>query len=1617
MELANFIVEAVLKQAVTDKIVVYSGRFQPFHKGHKKVYDALVSKFGSKNVYIATSDVQDSDKSPLSFNDKKEIATKLFGIPSSKFVKVKQPYQPVEILRGYDDVTTALIVAVGEKDDSRLGGNYFKPYTNDKNLKGYAVNAYVYSALPSNSFGATDVRNMFRNNRMGGERKQKEFEKFFGKFDKAIYTKLITKLNEGLDNKIPGGLADEKTLVDIAKKYAGAKLDYEKILDFVKEQMKLGIKAEMEHTSDVRIAAEIAKDHLWEKLTYYKDLQQIEPDMYQPHNPVKEDSIDYENDSTDLENIYNTEFSDPSTGRKMRIKDALQLDPQDFAHQEAMRLLRVMLAQKHRQVPGNIGKGQQSPKTDKPKQVNLSLYNSYSENIDEASAAGSGYDEKVLDQLVDNPDTGEKVKVRSALNYDKNHPAYRAAMAIVAKSGAKVQPNQQQRPAEKPQQPQNRNAGGPMTGANNRVGAKPTPGANNQNGTNSTNKTQKPLEKPLTNPAQAQEKPQQSQSQQTVSVDKVKKDIPNFKVSDKSDIGKVSVKQRREVSMKINDLDKLAKDAKAKGEKAPNFNLCDITIPGTNLYCSGNKGIPREQMPQFKGKPQPGSIADGLPKDKDGEVDTEAMFKKMLEDKGIKVSEPTTVPADQLKATQTELVGSKVAGMSKALDADPNNPGITAPIYVSSDGYVLDGHHRWAAVTSHEIMSGKEAMMNVRVIDMPIDQLVKESNQFAQDIGVQAKAADANKETPTNGIQPTKGTTNATDNGEGKVDTKAHQNPKVTAATIKHNISKMPNEAKQIFKTGQHKANSPLRSYIGKTLNNTMQNIVPNVKQEMQHLGNTYQSAGQGLSTLFDGKPVGDREKDAIKKMAQVLSVSSIKSIDNKDKHSKALMQHLGKHLAAHIADDIVRNGVGKVTQNSGAELDGDTDKFVEWFGLYFAQQMKEGDIPLDVWDSAIQDYHKDKEDGNIDSKRDDTNEDVIVEESDSGAVFGMSFGDYDANMGDYVGGNMTVSDITANANSANSTTGKEHNGTWQEFDNQTYYTGRLAGWQVIGHLSNSLPDEVKNRVLPIFNHSGTENGPAAHTLQKIVGPEKIKYEGINVDVKKGDEILTGKFKNKKTTVKDIGEDPHGMPTINGRQATTFRTTEMDEVFDTLKEYGVDVLNREMVKSLIISKENLTKALKYAKDPAAKKKIDVQLKDIDKLIKSYISVREQLGEGLLIEGGAYGHMNHPFDVRMNLSFGDLKAIVNNALDGNLGVVREKTDGQALAISWKNGRLISARNKGHLANAGANAMDINGVATKFGGRGGLTDAYNFAMKDLENAIRGLSQAQKDKIFKEGKVFVNLEVIWPTSVNVIPYNQALLVFHNAVEYNEAGNPVGKIDGAESVLGGMIKQINAHVQSKYTIQGPPIVTLPKTKQLSSQKGKFKAMISKLQSEFNLTDKDGVADYHQAWWENFVDKSKKKISGLEKAGLVKRWAFDDKSMRIGDIKDDAARAWAEGIDKGPKTTIMSGNLRKFEDIFLGVGAEVLSFMGSVLTAQPDKALQSMRAELESTASQIMSGGTITQIKKLEKELSRLNAIGGFEKIVPSEGIVFSYKGNAYKLTGAFAPLNQILGIFKFSR
>jgi len=189
-------------------------------------------------------------------------------------------------------------------------------------------------------------------------------------------------------------------------------------------------------------------------------------------------------------------------------------------------------------------------------------------------------------------------------------------------------------------------------------------------------------------------------------------------------------------------------------------------------------------------------------------------------------------------------------------------------------------------------------------------------------------------------------------------------------------------------------------------------------------------------------------------------------------------------------------------------------------------------------------------------------------------------------------------------------------------------------------------------------------------------------------------------------------------------------------------------------------------------------------------------------EQILTEGGAYGHMAHPFDDK-DLTFKDLKNIIERGLGGELNRednVTEKLDGQNLMISWKNGKLITARNKGHLKNKGKTALSVKGVASKFAGRGRIRDAFVFAVNDLQKAVSSLSKKQQDKIFGQGSIWMNLEVLWPKSENVINYDVTQIIFHGALKYDDSGRAIGQARDSGRMLQGMIKQVNQHIQKKY-------------------------------------------------------------------------------------------------------------------------------------------------------------------------------------------------------------------------
>lgn len=409
--------------------------------------------------------------------------------------------------------------------------------------------------------------------------------------------------------------------------------------------------------------------------------------------------------------------------------------------------------------------------------------------------------------------------------------------------------------------------------------------------------------------------------------------------------------------------------------------------------------------------------------------------------------------------------------------------------------------------------------------------------------------------------------------------------------------------------------------------------------------------------------------------------------------------------------------------------------------------------------------------------------------------------------------------------------------------------------------------------------------------------------------------------------------------------------------------------------------------------------------------------------GLLTEGGSGGHMNHIHEDH-GLTFGDLKEIIVRALSGRLDIeeaVTEKTDGQNIFVTWKGGQIGFARNKSSIINP----MTTTELQAKFDNRGPISEAFGEAGKDLQSAFNKIPQDKLNAIFKNGRVFANMEIIYPATKNIISYEVAVLQFHNLVEYDEKGNIIETDATGGMLMQRIINDANAAMQKTFKIIPPQQIKLGKISNFEDQRAAFINEVTQLQNKYNLKDNDYITDYHKAWWADII-KTKAQEMNYQLTDellniLVYRWAFADKSTSLTTLKkiitDPAFLTWVTEFDKNDSKKYYKQNIEPFESIFLRLGVVVLQNASNFLTANPNKAVQQIKTELVQLIKELQQTNDVKTLDKLKVELTRIQKLGGFDAIVPSEGIVFIYKGHTYKLTGAFAPCNQILGILKYAR
>lgn len=191
-------------------VVIYPGRFQPFHKAHAIVYNKLKQQFPQAHVFISTSDVTDPARSPFNFEEKQQMIL-ASGVDPHAVKKVAQPYRAEEIIQQFSKDNTILIFAVGRKDMEgpnarftfglKRNGEptYFQKFESLEKCEPLSKHAYI-TVLPTATFSlngggmksASEIRSAFK---AGDENTRKQIiTGLYGKFNPTIYKIFNQKL-------------------------------------------------------------------------------------------------------------------------------------------------------------------------------------------------------------------------------------------------------------------------------------------------------------------------------------------------------------------------------------------------------------------------------------------------------------------------------------------------------------------------------------------------------------------------------------------------------------------------------------------------------------------------------------------------------------------------------------------------------------------------------------------------------------------------------------------------------------------------------------------------------------------------------------------------------------------------------------------------------------------------------------------------------------------------------------------------------------------------------------------------------------------------------------------------------------------------------------------------------------------------------------------------------------------------------------------------------------------------------------------------------------------------------------------------------------------------------
>jgi nicotinamide mononucleotide adenylyltransferase len=419
---------------------------------------------------------------------------------------------------------------------------------------------------------------------------------------------------------------------------------------------------------------------------------------------------------------------------------------------------------------------------------------------------------------------------------------------------------------------------------------------------------------------------------------------------------------------------------------------------------------------------------------------------------------------------------------------------------------------------------------------------------------------------------------------------------------------------------------------------------------------------------------------------------------------------------------------------------------------------------------------------------------------------------------------------------------------------------------------------------------------------------------------------------------------------------------------------------------------------------------------------------------------ASNHINHLYD-NPQLTFKKIKEILNAAANGQLEGT-EKVDGIRLLLSFSvyDNKAKGARNKQDIKDGGRTANQLyKDFADHYNPN--LKRIFLDAMASFERMIQGLDVSTQIELFGEDtNIYYISDIISPTfdedgePLNVINYDTKNIVIHEKGhnQYDRTtGEPVKK-DISDKI--DKLRQIILRHQEdlKHENFGVQINAIKRLKALNN-KIPLNASINRINSLITLTnssikdnllklnDESTINDYMIAriyiLLNSILSKAPQGVEAVTlktKINIAKK-IFGISGISVYDLRRNLSKDQFLFIKEkilDNRKNILKTAIQPLEITISDFTVEMLKNLQSAYIVDDNKEVNRLKIKVKKAIKEIEKSGSQQDLINLKRQIQKLKNLDRVS--TSAEGFVFDYDGVTYKFTGNFAPINQIMNLFK---